>query len=202
MVPRGLRLYGGAFDHGFQNDSTHFLGIFYSINTRYCFLLRYKHALEGFSFEASNNIVNPPFANGVIYSATLSLFLPFVWYARTWYTPKSFEWYICWIGFGLIMLGIVLSYKRAAWAAAFILPFVVIAIERKWYERIIYAGLVVAVLALGYLVKDNNFYQFAPNYKQTIWHKDDLQGHLSANVSRNRDFQYGAFFTVGLQQRI
>lgn len=139
-----------------------------------------QHALEGFSFETSHNIVNPPYANGVIYASTLILFMPFAWYARSWYTPKSFEWYICWIGFGLIMLGIVLSYKRAAWAAVVMWPIIVIAIKRKWYERIIYAGLLLVVLALGYLLKDNNFYQFAPNYQQTIWHKGDLEGHLTA----------------------
>lgn len=138
------------------------------------------HGMEGFSFEASNNIVNPPFPNGVIYGATLALFLPLVWYARTWYTPKSLEWYICWVGVGLIIIGIFLSYKRGAWAAIAMLPFVVVTIKRKWFDKIVYTGIVVILLSLLYLVKDNNFYQFAPNYKQTIWHKDDLEGHLTA----------------------
>ena len=141
------------------------------------------HALEGFSFESSHNIVIPLFPNAVIYGATLALFLPFVWYARSWYTPKSFEWYICWLGMGLIMIGILLSFKRGAWLAVALLPIAAMAVKRKWLEKLVYATLLIAALGLSYLIKDNNFYQFAPNYEQTIWHEGNIRGHLQATFT-------------------
>ena len=142
-----------------------------------------RHAAEGFSFEVSNGIAFPLFANGVVYGATLALFIPWVFYARTWYTPKSLEWYILVVSTGLLLLAAFFTYKRGAWVAVGVLPFVVFALRQKWLEKLVYAGLLVAALAVVYLVKDNNFYRFSPDYKQTIWHEGDIQGHLSATFS-------------------
>lgn len=142
-----------------------------------------RHAAVGFSFEESNGIAFPIFANGVIYAATLALFVPWTFYARTWYTPKSLEWYILLISTGILLIATLVTFKRGAWVAVSALPFAVIALNQKWLEKLVYVGLLIATLAVSYLVKDNNFYQFAPNYKQTIWHEGDIQGHLSATFS-------------------
>ena len=142
-----------------------------------------RHAAVGFSFEESNGIAFPLFANGVVYGATLALFVPWTFYARTWYTPKSLEWYILLISTGILLVATVVTYKRGAWVAVAVLPIVVFALNRKWLEKLVYASLLIATLAVAYLVKDNNFYQFAPNYKRTIWHEGDIQGHLSATFS-------------------
>ncbi|RMG20752.1 MAG: hypothetical protein D6730_19215 [Bacteroidetes bacterium] len=141
------------------------------------------HAQEGFSFESSNGIVHPPFPNGVIYGASLALFLPYAWYARSWYSPKSLQWYVCWLGVVLILLGIALSYKRGAWLAAAMLPVIYLLLKRRWFEKTVYAVLILAAIALGYLLHDNTFYRYAPDYERTIWHEGDIRGHLEATFS-------------------
>lgn len=142
-----------------------------------------RHALEGFSFESANGIAFPLFANGVIYAATLVLFIPWCWYARTWYSPKSLQWYLIIGGTVVLAIATVLTYKRGAWAALLILPVVDQAIKRKIFDKVVYAVLVIATLALAYLLNDNKFYEFAPNYQKTIWHEGDIQGHLQATIS-------------------
>lgn len=143
-------------------------------------VVTFRHALEGFSFESSHLIAYPLFPNGVVYGACLALALPLSWYARSWYSPRSFLWYLCWIATGLLLLGIVLCYKRGAWLAVLLLPLVVFLVKRGWFSYLIYLSLVATTLFVGYLVKDNNFYQFAPIYDQTFFHHGDISGHLSA----------------------
>lgn len=142
-----------------------------------------KHALVGFSFEEANLVPYPLFANGVIYAACLVLFLPWTWYARRWYSPKTLEWYIITAGMVLLVIAAVFTYKRGAWIAVMLLPIIDLVIRRKIFDKIIYTGVVVLTLALSWLVYDNNFYIFAPNYQKVIWHEGDLSGHLSATVS-------------------
>ena len=142
-----------------------------------------KHALVGFSFEDSNLVPYPLFANGVIYAACLVLFLPWAWYARRWYSPKTLEWYIITAGMILLVIASIFTYKRGAWLAVMLLPVVDQMIKRKIFDKVIYAGVVVLTIALSWLVYDNNFYIFAPNYQKVIWHEGDLSGHLSATVS-------------------
>ena len=142
-----------------------------------------RHALDGFSFELSNGVAFPLFANGVVYAATLVLFIPWCWYARTWYTPKSLEWYIIIGGIVLLAIATLTMYKRAAWLALFIPPLVDQAVKRRVLDKLIYSFLLIATLILAYLINDNKFYEFAPNYQKTIWHEGDLEGHLQATLS-------------------
>lgn len=146
-------------------------------------IITFKHALEGFSFEEANLVPYPIFQNGVIYAACLVLFLPWAWFARKWYSPKTLEWYIITAGMILLVIASVLTYKRGAWLAVLLLPVVDQMIKRKIFDKVIYTGVVFLTIILSWLVYDNNFYIFAPNYQKVIWHEGDLAGHLSATVS-------------------
>ncbi len=149
-----------------------FLGVMFTITI--------WHALEGFSFESSHNIVYPLFPNAVIYGATLALFIPFIWGAMLWYSPKKVEWYIILGGLLLALLGIIFSYKRGAWLAVFMLPFISLAVIRKWFDWSVYLMMICSVFTISYLLHNNNFYKYAPNYEQTIFHHGNLEGHLEA----------------------
>ena len=142
-----------------------------------------RHALEGFSFEVSNGIAFPLFANGVVYAACLVLFLPWCWYARSWYSPKSLEWYVIIAGTVLLAFATLTTFKRGAWLALCILPVVDFAIKRNILDKLVYATLILTTLVLAYLINDNKFYEFAPNYQKTIWHEGDIEGHLQATLS-------------------
>lgn len=138
------------------------------------------HSAEGFSFESSHTIVFPFFWNGVIYGATLALFLPFAWNALSWYKPMKLEWTILWIGIIFMILGAFLSYKRGAWLATLSLPIIGWFVYHKWFDKIVYVTIIISIIGLSYLLKDNNFYKFAPEYDQTIYHHGNLEGHLQA----------------------
>lgn len=142
-----------------------------------------RHASLGFSFEEANGVAFPIFANGVIYAATLVLFIPWCWYARSWYSPRSLEWYIINAGIVILAIATILTYKRGAWLALMILPVVDFAVRRMVFDKMIYATLLIVTLVLAYLINDNKFYEFAPNYQKTIWHEGDIQGHLQATIS-------------------
>jgi hypothetical protein len=141
-----------------------------------------RHATEGFSFESANGIAYPLFPNGVVYSATLTLFIPWCWYAKDWYQPKSVQWWAIVFGMGLLVVAAILTYKRGAWLAIVLMPLVELAMKRRLLDKAVLAGLVVLVLGLFYLLQENRYYQFAPNYKKVIWHEGDLEGHLSATL--------------------
>ncbi len=141
-----------------------------------------RHATEGFSFESANGIAYPLFANGVVYSATLTLFIPWCWYVKDWYPPKSLQWWAIVLGMGLLVVAAILTYKRGAWLALALMPLVDFAMKRRLLDKAVLAGLVVLVVGLFYLLQENRYYQFAPNYKKVIWHEGDLQGHLSATL--------------------
>jgi len=139
-----------------------------------------RHALHGFSFEWSNYVMQPYFQNHVIYGAVLSLMLPFAWYARLWYAEGTTERRFITFGIWVIIGGLFLSYSRSAWLSALFFPVVAVAVERKWFKRLVYLALVLVMLIIVFLVKDNNYYRFAPDYKTTIFHEGDLGKHLQA----------------------
>ncbi|MDX1908676.1 MAG: O-antigen ligase family protein [Bacteroidia bacterium] len=157
--------------------------IFWSFFVPLCLLvigITIRHAGEQFSFESSNGIAYPLFANGVVYSATLVMMLAWAVMARTWYTPRSLEWYLVTVGIVILILGVIFSYKRGAWLAFLMLPGVYWLIRQRVYDKLLIAAAVAVALLAGYMVTNNNYYYYAPNYASTIWHGDDLSGHLEA----------------------
>ena len=142
----------------------------------------YSHALEGFSFEESHGIVRPFFPNAVVYGAFLALIFPFAWMLRTWYSPKSLQWWIL-VGIsGILLVGIVLSFRRGAWVAVALLPVVYILLQVKAFKWVTYSTLLIVAFGLFYLIQGNRFYYYAPNYEKTIFHEGDISGHLSATL--------------------
>ncbi|WNJ20976.1 O-antigen ligase family protein [Pontibacter sp. G13] len=138
-----------------------------------------RHAAEGFSFESAHLISHPIYANGVIYSTALALFIPWCWFARSWY-PGSLQRYLITGGMIFFMIALVLCYKRGAFLIVAMLPVIFQSIRWKAFDKFLWIGVVGLPFLVGYLVIDNNFYQFAPNYKTTVWHQDDFEAHLEA----------------------
>ncbi|MEO0895135.1 MAG: O-antigen ligase family protein, partial [Bacteroidota bacterium] len=145
-------------------------------------IITLKHAAESFSFETAHNIPYPIFANGVAYSATLALFIPWLFLARRWYTVKSLEWYFLTAAVVLVAFGILFAYKRGGWLITLSLPVIYILIQRKVFDKLVYGGVGVVIIAVAFLLYNNNYYYLAPDYKKTIWHEGDLEGHLNATL--------------------
>lgn len=140
-----------------------------------------KHAfLYDLSFDGGFKAPYPFFTNHVIYGCILTQFLPFVWNAFSWYPKGSIPYRILQFCFTFLLIGTVLTYGRLAWVCAMALPFIYLTIRYKLLDKLIYIGLVIAFFLVFYLVNNNNYYKFAPDFKETIFHEGDFQDHLNA----------------------
>ena len=140
-----------------------------------------RHAALHFSFEDVNRTVTPYFKNHVTYSATLSLFLPFVWFARKWYRTGSWIRDFLSIGMLIMLTGVYFAYTRGAWVAVLILPLMYVLIRLRIMK---WVGLATALM-LAFIVfkfeKNNHYLIYAPDYQTTIYHHS-LSGHLEATM--------------------
>jgi O-antigen ligase len=138
------------------------------------------HSRSRFSFEMANLVMAPFFHNHVLYSTTIAVFLPFVWFARFWYPGGSFLRMVLNAGLLVLLFSVTVAYTRASWLAvmALIPCFLIV----KY--RLTKAGLVVAGIALTitviYLVRQNQYLEYAIEYRKVIFHEGDLEKHLEA----------------------
>jgi O-antigen ligase len=130
-----------------------------------------KHATYGFAFDKVNKAMSPFQRNHVNYAATLALFFPFIWFARLWYPKKSNQWWFLNAVLIFMIGAIYLTYTRAAYIALAIAAGAYFVIRFR-LVRLVLALSLVGVLGLAtYMVTDNNYLQYAPNYDTTIAHK-------------------------------
>lgn len=167
---------------------------FFSTFSIFVLITVIRHGLIGFSFKYAHGIASPIYANGVVYAATLCMFIPWAWFARRWYERGSWPWYAIHIGIALMVVSAIFSYKRMAWLVLIVLPIAGFLIHRKLFDKAVYAGIVVVFLAIVGLLTNNNYYYFAPEYGKTIWHEGDLSGHLSSTIEGTEISSIERFF--------
>jgi len=143
-------------------------------------IIMVRHAGENFSFDVSHGIVYPIFPNAVVYGAMQALILPWAWMMRTWYPKDRLEHWIIVVGCILILISIVLSYRRGAWVATALLPIVYVLLQFKAFRVFTFASLVVVAGIVGYLLQGNTYYRYAPKYENTVFHHGDFEGHIEA----------------------
>lgn len=125
-----------------------------------------RHAGLGFSFAEINTAVRPIFRNHVNYAAMLVMIVPFIWALAQIKKSKKY-----WLAMVYVLLGVYLTYTRAAYGVVFLCIPMYFIIKLK-LVRWITPVAVVAVLALvSFLVKGNEYLELAPDYERTITHK-------------------------------
>lgn len=130
-----------------------------------------RHSGYGFAFDKVNKVMSPFQRNHVNYAATLSLFFPFVYFARFWYPEKSRTRLFILGATVFLLIAIYLTYTRAAYISLMMAVAAYFAFRFRLIKWVV-AGAIVAVLGLAvYLVTDNNYLEYAPNYDTTIAHK-------------------------------
>jgi O-antigen ligase len=144
-----------------------------------------RHYKMGFTFESANYPMYPFFLNHVIYSTALIVFLPFVIFA---YFNKTYNFNFfrnVTLGLGLLffIISIGFTYTRASWLGIPIGLGVFIIVKKKLMKiSLILSGLCLIILA-SYLLINNKFLDYAPNFQKTIFHQGDIEGHLSATYN-------------------
>lgn len=130
-----------------------------------------RHGMKGFEYLAVNYVMGPFFRNHVMYACLLAIFIPFLWYGTYWYPRWGFRWWMLVLGIGVLLVGIYFAFTRAAYVA------LVVAIMLYWIMRwrLVRHGLalfaLLVALFVNWVVRDDNWLEFAPDYRHTVTHK-------------------------------
>ena len=136
------------------------------------FVVLMRQSAAGFSLKDSHRAMQPFYHNHVVYAALLSLFLPYVILAQSWYKRWSRVWWVVIIGGAIILIGIQLSYTRTAYVALLMGVGAYVVIRLRLMKITVGLALVVVLGAVIYLAHDNKYLDYAPNYETTISHYD------------------------------
>ncbi len=139
-----------------------------------------RHAGEGFTFESINSTLDPFFRNHVNYSALLVCLFPilFVWYHFA--AVRLRKWILLCIGIYLVAL--FFAYSRGAWLCLLSGAVTWLAVKRKFLLSMIVAVIMIAALSLFWLIQQDTYLKFAPDFEKTTQHTD-FNEHLQATYT-------------------
>jgi O-antigen ligase len=130
-----------------------------------------KHAFLGFEFRHVNEAMLPFYRNKVMYSCLLAVVFPFLWVvARA--TPRKtplFKWLVFVII--LCLIGIQLSYTRAAYIVILLAYFLYLILKKKKMGIALGGMALFFTILIGYLSINNNYLNFSPEFEKTVEHK-------------------------------
>ena len=135
-------------------------------------IVLFRHSQTGFSFATVNNALVPFFRNHVNYSAMLVCFVPVLIAFRSKY--KSHPW----LGKLFLFLTLIfivavfLSYARGAWLALAAGGIAYLLIRKKMLFAGYILSVVIALAAFFWLKHNDQYLQYAHDYKTTIFHKN------------------------------
>lgn len=132
----------------------------------------FRHALQSFSFDSINTVLNPFYRNHVDYALILGVFFPFVFVMTGHFTSKRIGWMLC----GFLLIAIYFSYTRAAYVGLLVAGAGFMLVKWKLVRYAIVAVLLMIGFLLINLARDNKYIDFAPNYERAISH--DKFGNL------------------------
>ena len=141
-----------------------------------------RHASTGFNFERTNWALQPFYHNHVIYATVLALLLPLA--GGLVATAPTLPRRRLWLGVcGLLFFALATSYTRASWLSVPVAGVFYWAMRLR-LTRVLLVAVVMAVSGLAtYLISNENFMRFRPDYDKTIWHGDDLVAHLQSTYT-------------------
>lgn len=138
-----------------------------------------RHAWMKFTFDSITSSVHPIYRNHVNYAVFISMMLPFIFLAKTWYKTGTFKYKLLKYCIPLFLLAIYFSYTRGAWLAVAAMAAYFFVLKWNWTKYVLTGGIVAAIAFCSYILKDNNYLKYSPDYEHTIYH-DELADHLSS----------------------
>lgn len=136
-----------------------------------------RHAGYGFTFESVYLTMDPFFRNHVTYSAMIVCLLPILvawqYFAVGW--VRTFVVLLI----VLFLVALFFAYSRGAWICLFTGGIAFWAIRKKLMLWLIIAAVAVTVLGVGWLLKDDNYMKFAPDFNTTYF-RTDFSDHMAA----------------------
>jgi O-antigen ligase len=143
-----------------------------------------KHWQQGFSFEASNHVPEPFYHNHVDYACIVSIMLPLLFVASSWYKPGDLKWILLQASKVLFLVAIFFSYTRTCWLAVGVALAAYYIFKWKLIKPVLVVGIIGLALIVAYLSFENRYLSYAPDYKKTIYHHN-LSDHLESTQTLN-----------------
>lgn len=135
-----------------------------------------RHATYDFSFADQFRTLHPFMRNHVSYAGCLAAFFPWVVYLRYYRKSvgKSYRWLH--VVMGVWLVATALSFTRAAYIALALAAVAYFIIRWRLLRPAVLLATVMAIGVAVYLVRDENYLNYAPNYDTTVTHQnfDDL----------------------------
>ena len=149
------------------------LTVFYTI---------FNHALTGFGFEEVNSSARPFYVNHVIYACTLGMSLPIVVGAIGWYKENKLVRLILILSVIILLFAIITSYTRTTWLSIIAALAAIVVFNTKYLKLSIFVALIGVATFCYYLVDNNTYMKYAPNYQKTVFNQEDFGKHMEATV--------------------
>jgi O-antigen ligase len=130
-----------------------------------------RHALLDFSFAEVNYVMQPFFRNHVNYACTIAIFLPFVGLGLTWAKRGSWQQRLLIAGGLLFLLGIQLSFTRAAYGAVVGALGYYFIVKWRLAKYVVAAAIVTIIGFVGYITSGNKYLDYAPKFERAITHQ-------------------------------
>lgn len=131
-----------------------------------------RHASYGFTFGTVEKTLKPFFRNHVNYAALLSLFLPFIWFARQWFPKHSTKRWLVNGSVLLLLMGIQFAYTRTAYVTLIMAAGAFFVVHFRLIKIALAGALVVTLLGFAYLINNNKYMEYAPNFERTVVHRN------------------------------
>lgn len=131
----------------------------------------FRHSFTGFHFDEINPAISPFFRNHVVYANLLSIFLPFIFLARTWYPTASTQKRILNFSIFLYLVAIYFSYTRAAYLAVIAMVLSLFIIHFKTVKLAILASIIGVIFIFGFITKNNYYLKYQPSIKTVSHHE-------------------------------
>ncbi|MBK7138248.1 MAG: O-antigen ligase family protein [Bacteroidetes bacterium] len=141
-----------------------------------------RHSNFGYLFEYINKAVVPIYRNHVNYGVFITMLVPLMVMGRFWYKKGSIIRLIWDLGIIITLVGIYFTYTRGAWLALLACPIIYFIVKRKKMKQVLMVSAISVTLFFGYLISNQNYLRFAPNYERTIYHAN-LKDHLVSTFS-------------------
>ncbi|MBI1191793.1 MAG: hypothetical protein GC205_01275 [Bacteroidetes bacterium] len=141
-----------------------------------------RHASRNFSFADVNFSMEPFFRNHVNYAVFLALVTPFVWLAVSWYPRWSWPRMLLLLSRWVFPLAVYFSYTRSAWISLVVGLVAYVLLRQNRLREGALVGLLVLLGTCGWLLHNNRYLDFAPDFSKTIYH-DDFADHMAATAS-------------------
>ena len=143
------------------------------------FYVLVRHGMMEFSFDSITNAVHPLYRNHVNYAVFITMFLPFLFLAKKWYPKNYVRYNIIKYAIPVFLAAIYLSYTRGAWLAAFAMFGYYLVLRFNLTKYILIVAGIATITFSVYILKDNNYLKYSPNFEHTIYH-DELAEHLTS----------------------